>query len=912
MRRPEDENPNDSDVSEEEAIDHLLDLTQLEPIAATFAPTSPNTNDQTIALLYPNTNNEPLFANIPPDVILIILRLLSSQDLHHISWMNRTGHWLANRIRIERYRSILANSLLWRYLPAMAQDHPEAAGVHFIEYYIQGAYVTVPPERHHLYQSLSSFWATLVGSRRFPKNWNGTLINDWTELQTMARAIISNLPSDCRQLPANFHLFMNLCSPEYSQEQELALCQRYHALDSLMSTMMLFLRMGPIRKYNQEHQDQPLDLIAELINPQHSRWLTGFGLIALECYLPGIFEELVREALGIFGRNRERESETDKLKAERRLSGIECLLGRLSEADLLTYISRQNDPPRDPNHAHLLEQLANFDQTFIDSKRRLFMDVIGARYEFLMRKLSETVLFRIERSNRSCFSLRELRILPQIIDSPLLLRQFSNEGLVKLLSLVRGKETNVLISNHPCLYPFLTFEVLERWVGLENDRRTAKAILTQEELLATLNHHQIVCIAQYLGSDCFAETLNNPVFLETLKRDPAGNRLLMQLALLPDLFFDVAIARNPYIASLLTHDDIMTLFNTEDGNTTAELLKHDSVLKKLSSSELLEAVIIHPAEFFDIAKNQLKWFSDDDLIKLARRGFSYPDTAPQFNIILEAFPTELERRTTSLTSSHWLELGCMHPNLALIIPDKHIERFVYADLGRLITAHSENRLVRQKMSAIREELCKKTEREETEVERISQERWQRERQQQLTRIMVKQPEPTVQMSPAIPLMTFSISKNRWGRKILEGLLIIVGLIGIGLIILGIASGIGVPIAVTITGALLSFLPWSAALTSILVGFFMHIFSGLCLAVISKNTEELQLPSIKPTGSTLGFFELFGVSPEAPLSKDNQEEPSLPKTVVAQPIVRQDIRASGGFSPAKASTEKVSESTQFKL
>ena len=924
MNRSGDEIPNNDDSSEEEVLAHLLNLPPFDTNTnETALVPAPQTDfiTQTAQLPGQNIDEAPLFLNIPADVILIILRHLPLlADLRHFSWLNRYGHRLASVVRIERFRAILANSLLWRYLPVMARDQQEAVGVPFIEYYALGANVIIPPEKRQLYLSLSSFWTTLAGSRRCPNNWNGILINDWTDLQAMAKSIIRHLPPDLSVLPTNFHQFMNLCAPNYSPEEELALYQRYHALESLMSTLMLFLRMASIKWHNQLHQNQQIDWITILINPLHSCWLTGFGLIALDSYVPGIFSGLVREALRIFQRDQTEETKDQRQLAEHRLKGIECLLGRLEKADLLTYISPEDNRegqsvPDDP-----VDRQAYYDNKHADRKRRLFIDAIDANYEFLMGKLSEAVLFRIERSDYKRASLEKFRVIPRILNSRFLLSQFSKEGIAKILCLVTMNEKNDLINDHPVLHPFLTFDVLEAWMieAKPNTFGYAKIILSQKELLAKMDNAQVVSIAQYLGTERFGALLNSPVFRERLDHDKATNdrginNLLMQLAQLPEWSFDFVIATNPYTASLLTHDEIITLFKMENSIAYGELVKHESVLKKLDSAELLGLIDIHPTTSFHIASHHLRIFTNCDLVQFVRKNLHHLDRRPKFKILLETLPPVLAERSGSLTSSQWLEFGCIHPNLALIIPDNHIEQLVEADFAKLIAAHSENTLVREKISAICEERRKEAVKRQAEAEKIAEERRQREREQQLATIVVRRPEPPtrVQVSPPIALMTSSASKKPWRSKILEGLLIIVGLLGIGLLILGIASGIGIPIAVTITSAL-SFIPWSVALTAMLTGFFMHMIAGLCLAALSKNTEEFPRPSKKPAGSTLGFFELFGVSPEAQPLLENTKKPSSAKTVVAQPIVRQDARASEGFSPAKASITYVPESTQFKL
>jgi hypothetical protein len=134
VRRPNDENPIDDNISDEEFIDPLLDPLQLEPTAVTVAPPSDDADDQPTALALSGTEMTPLFLNLPPEVISMILRFLSSDTLRNIASFNRMGRWLALRVRIERFWAIQANSLLWHYLLTMAQDQPEAAGARFIEY----------------------------------------------------------------------------------------------------------------------------------------------------------------------------------------------------------------------------------------------------------------------------------------------------------------------------------------------------------------------------------------------------------------------------------------------------------------------------------------------------------------------------------------------------------------------------------------------------------------------------------------------------------------------------------------------------------------------------------------------------------------------------------------------------------
>ena len=108
-----------------------------------------------------------------------------------------------------------------------------------------------------------------------------------------------------------------------------------------------------------------------------------------------------------------------------------------------------------------LDRQAFYNPRNAGRKRTVFIDVIQARYEFLMRKLTESILFKIERTDCTSYArLSELRAIPLILQSQLLLSKLSSNGILKILTLIDMDDQDAVITNYPALTPFLTFELL--------------------------------------------------------------------------------------------------------------------------------------------------------------------------------------------------------------------------------------------------------------------------------------------------------------------------------------------------------------------------------------------------------------------------------------------------------------------
>jgi hypothetical protein len=798
------------------------------------------------------------FLPVPDPEIIKILSylslydLISLKDIISVMKVNRKAHWLARIALHDHYKDEskkqfvvkLNNDPFLQYLPNIAWDLPIVKDRKFIDYVQLMVGVVIEPENQAAFDRLSVCFNSLINKPQFPPNWNGRLVKDANELQEQAQCILKDFSQETIQTATSWIQLMDQCPQSYTLMQREMLWRRYRFLASEISTLLLFARIKNVVRANQQNPPhQPIDYLGLLINPEYSCWLTGYGLIALDAYIPGIFPLVVREALRLF-------KKIDKDEAENeRLAQIERVLDQLTPDDLLRYIPEDQydkeykNPPADP-----VDQMVHYNRTLADRKRGPLIEAIKDDYSLLLKKMSGAVLFRIERSDwrrnppENEFDLKEFRIVPLILQRAILLRNLKPDEIVKLLLIIRDNDKCTAISHedYRALWPCFTFGLLMEWLAKEHKSCVydyVKVILTQQELLEKFDdpkdprNTQILSLARYLHSDDLEEILNSPIFLVWLKKKKKAsedkkreenadasegeNTLLMELAKTPDTYFDITITKNPNSARLLTHNEIMELVLIKDSCNIEHLIKHDAVLNKMTGTELFNATHRNIKCRNYIADGHL-WRLDNNnhLIVFSARQINYlKKSNNELIIFIQKLSTELQRRvercSDRMTSAQWLDLACLTPDLGVIIANQYLDNLDDVDLAALNRHFQQHETIPQLIYAVqnnrRKEIIELKVAEEQKQQLIIEQQYAEQEADRANRLsprivswnLISRPRSSSENS-AEPII--APKRDRWKTYLAITLLALACFIGFCLVAIGIASAIGVSVAVTITAA----------------------------------------------------------------------------------------------------------------
>jgi hypothetical protein len=797
-----------------------------------------------VAIPHQGHPEEELLFPFPTELNLCILRFFSSKELlQKLALVNRKSYRLSNIVVVERYERLLAHSQLWRCLPAIASDTPGEGESSFLHYITQvlAAPGALPPNWAANNCRLAAFVEAWVNQFNTPIMNLSQGVDSAAAIQAKAQTLLINLGGDTKpQAFLEYTEFKDLLRLIDNHAAKVKVCQQYDELDQIFSTLLLFIAFSFCPA---EHR------LAIMLNSHFSRGLRGEGLLALDTST--LIEGLLTIALNIHIMPVKSDAQNEQL------IGIENILARLSEANLLTHLASDR----------------------FRERCRVFIEAIRANYTFVLKKLSEAVLLKLEGPKDWPRPLNQFFVIPHILRNPVLLGQMSKSGLIEVLNRIHHDAMEKTIAEHPALYPVLTFDVLIDWLKSSEAYNSERVtiILTQKELLEKLNHDQIVILAKRLISDDFAKILAHRVFKAKLVKDPARNQLLMRLGgRISDAQLDIQIAKNPEIASLLTSDEIMLLVKSSP-SIHKHIIKHDHVLDKLTSRQIRKIVKNKTAAAYYMASQRLDRLNNQDLILF----FAYHLTptalkrAPERNSILEKLPIEIDKRSDTLSGSEWLKLSCINPEIGLFVAEKYIKQFSNHQLYQLRDYYSNNSKIFQLISeAFKWRRTSIIISDSVHVEHQLANR---------TTVATRE-EASLKSTP----------EYEWFKTLAWGLLLLCGLISIALILTGLGSATGFILAVNITHFLFSSLSLSASLVSCLLGFAaLIVVTGCWLATIDENDSEIEIHSEKVD------------HPEKEFNKSNEPPHKIDLTITSRhSFASQD--ATEPVSSAKASTSGVDE------
>jgi hypothetical protein len=762
-------------------------------------------------------HSERFLPILPREVTLITLGFLKSNDLKKVALVNKEGHALSSAVRIKRFQQRLENSTLWRCLPSLVNNSPGEGEKSFI------AFVRSALGLQFL---LVDSWALKNNTcSAFLRNWIikfpntleqlGFQITSPADIQAKAQSLLRMVCSEEKIACFEDCSTLSACMDLVGDPLKITAWQLYDELDQLFSCLILFIAAS--RSTNQNR----FWLIAE--SPLN-RGLTGSGLITLEASFPTIYYRLVMEAIRIHGLAQPTDAET------RRITEIESLLARVTEADNLRYIELEQLP------VHIFHPMAPTPQ------RKIFIEVLRKNYEFMFEKMTLAVLLRLEFSPEKFRDFNQLFVIPHVLKNVFLLKKLNAKGLVAILTKVDNNELPKVIQDNPHLYSFITFEVI---AGLVNTKLPGIIIvffLTQPEILGKLDHDQIVTLAKHLVYTEFDKVLESPAFQDMLAKDPCRNKLLMKLSQTEGkCFLSEEIAKNPYASSLLTVSEIMLLIEN-DISVYKPFAKNDVVLNKLNSQQLLTFFKKTPNKKNLIAKNRLDKFTNNDLVLLVQNAIC---TLPQFmwttDQLIEALPSELIRRAASggpdgqkMTSNHWFSLACSHTELGLFIADHYLDQLWENHLVDLRTFY-----YAKKVDLI-QELYYKNSQVASSVDCVSN--YQHIIVLAHTAWLSKQ--LTVHCQPvddypssrsSVPYRTSPSftetdtqattgktgAGTQWYNRLIKIFLLFLLIVAIALVCTGIGSAMGLTVASVVTDFLFASLPFSSSLASCLVGLLFY-------------------------------------------------------------------------------------------
>ena len=405
---------------------------------------------------------QALFLNpLPREVSLITLGFLRSTDLKSVALVDRAGHSLASLVRIQRFQQRLADTSLWRCLTVLANDSAGESDKSFITY-LRTAFGSQFP--------VSDTWAANNGTfSAFLSNWViqfphtlerlGFGITCYADIQAKVQSLMQLVCSSEKEGHFRACTLLSQGMDLADESSRITAWQKYDELDQIFSCLVFFMAVSRMPATNNS--------VWLIMMSPLNRGLTGPGLMALESCLPNIFPGLVREAIRIH--KLEQRTDEDNL----RICAIEPLLARLSEVDLLNYIESEQIPQPFPLALRI--------------QRQIFIEVLEAKYEFMIRRLSLAVLLKIEVPKNNSHLMTQFLAIPYVLKSTFILERIKSEGLLAILKARENLDVAKVINDHPNIYPFITVEVITDLVNSTKlPGEMIVVFLTQPKILAKL------------------------------------------------------------------------------------------------------------------------------------------------------------------------------------------------------------------------------------------------------------------------------------------------------------------------------------------------------------------------------------------------------------------------------------------
>lgn len=594
-------------------------------------------------------------AILPLDVLFLIFSSLNPRDLKSISCVNRIANNAGCKVQNSRYRRLFSSSMLWAFLPVIAQNTPESGGVKFIEYVLRNTLFSFNNDELARISTVSGLWLSLFhGQQQIPKEWIGIPINSTDAFSSLAMVLIRYQESE-----------KDFSSSQLSERDVFHLWRVYHDLECSLSTVLLFYECATFSR----RVEAQMSYVSKLFESPLVRWLTGSHLVTLNRFSAGIFTDTIRLAIELRSMNEK--------QAKSQLYKIERILAQLTEEDLLNYLSPLN----------------------MLSVSQIFSEVIQHNYELILNKFSVDLIFRLltprhfqyeekERvlphrriqrdrdpaSRRSFFQAEGgISMLPrrhtqpkrkqfvfcnseiasQILSNSILTKKLNSNQLVQVLAELDPQNIGAVCKNNHHLRSVLTFDILNDWLNDDplTSANIANFILTYRECFPRLVEEHFNFFETRLDRNYNKHNISNYKPYCKLRK---------------------MVASNPDLETPGLYDDVTWLADA---------------INALNSHLLYKAICNNHDLTYHVICNYLYKFDNSDLIIFTKNCISSLDQFPKFGMLFEKLSVALEERTNALQSSHWLELTLIHREIAVIIANKYLTKLDHSDLNRFARAY---------------------------------------------------------------------------------------------------------------------------------------------------------------------------------------------------------------------------------
>ncbi len=582
---------------------------------------------------------------LPVETVEIILTHLQSSDLYKVSHVNRLANSLACKIHLHRLQHALSQSVLWQHLPNIAHDSLGFGGVSF-----RAFLNTFQGPRNFRSEIFSPFFLMYQKRGNLPLNWNGIPVRDVKAFQECASKILTECSVNYSKPPQSLDDLMSGCSSRLTVRQQRKLWQAYYTVESLLSTMVLFLETPLLKQWFLHRRlhveirgfNSPAEFFAI---SREGRFLTGFGLITLEKSLPGILKDLIKEAL----RLREIRQKSDRETAY--FIRLEILLDRLTEDNLLEYLKE-------------IENATPHSEGLLGRHRQLVSDVMSSDYGLLLKKFTLTVIRKIDPNVfNGQIHVDKYKIIPKILGSRVLLHNLGQDGILTLLLRSPMSLKRQVLVEYPQLRPHLTVQFIAQWVTQESEENRAFCVvilLSDEALLSRFENHQIVEIAQFLGGEVLEQLMNTPAFHRRLRRENNRNpkpaiTLLMQLAVIGDIELIDMVLKSPFFAPMLKPEEKILL---------EERIKNpDQTQSRFEKIDLAESEVERAAD--RVEETELLTSAEEQELRRARTFARQASQQPSHHAVHQL--KSMAHQYQNKSSLVWQALGFALLGLALAI-----------------------------------------------------------------------------------------------------------------------------------------------------------------------------------------------------------------------------------------------------
>lgn len=581
----------------------------------------PRKTDQKLIPLSVTTD---YFALIPIDLLIILFGSLSPRDLQYAGWVCRKAYKAACAVQINRYTQSFSHSVLWSYLPLIASDIPENNGIAFSNYVLTKTGLTLTDDDLSRVSTLSGLWSTVIHENQNARDWLGCPIDEVNDLQSIAEDLLRYRVNEAQDSPTTAEEFLSFQS-RLSKPEWIRFYTVYRDLERHLSILILYFEVS-IRM--REHK--PLDHAVhdQIISSPLFRFVKGPNLVALDSLMPDFLSYFINSALEI--------RRIGKISDLEKLENMELILYRLSEEDIIDYLS--------PSKMYC--------------QKAVFFHIFNHNYQLLINKFSIRLIMkllepeRLSPSSDGASQFPNSRFVNKILSNPYFINKLQDDELVDLLCELDPHYFLELIDGNLPLLSRLTEDVFNQFLNIDPNRsqdfrRTLYLNSTDVRNLQSQNLSKL--------------KLNNRYLAICKQRRPLNNVSWAKLAEITVQYLE------------------KTPSSTKPGH-------YDSLL-------LWRATFAHKQRALVVMLKHLHQFENAELIKFSKTCIINSLEFEEFTVLLQTLPPVLKTRAESLSSTQWLEIALLHSDLAQIVAKEYIRYLNDDDLNRLARAYKTDKIV---------------------------------------------------------------------------------------------------------------------------------------------------------------------------------------------------------------------------